>query len=219
MLRFEAVSRAFEGPRGRVEALRQAHLRVAPGEMVAIQGPSGCGKTTLLLAAGALLRPDEGRVFLGDDDVYAQSAAARGALRAARIGFVFQQFHLIPYLTVEENVLAPSVALSVKPRDLVARAHDLVRRFNLEHRADHVPAQLSVGEKQRVAMARALLNRPGLLLADEPTGNLDEANAGVILDYMLDFRRDGGAVLLVTHDARVAARADRALRMSDGRLE
>jgi putative ABC transport system ATP-binding protein len=219
MLRLERVSRAFEGPQGRVKALAVVNLAVAPGEMVAVRGPSGCGKTTLLLSAGALLRPDEGRVLLGGQDVYAMSAAARGLLRAERIGFVFQQFHLIPYLTVEENVLAPSVALANPPRDVGAHAADLIRRFNLEHRSRHVPAQLSVGEKQRVALARSLLNRPCLLLADEPTGNLDEANANAILEYMLEFKRGGGAVLIVTHDARVAARADRTLLMSDGQLE
>ena len=217
-LRFESVGRTFTGPAGAVTALDGVTFGVAAGELLALQGPSGCGKTTLLLTAGALLAPQSGRVLLGGDDLYRMAPSARGARRASGIGFVFQQFHLIPYLSARENVLAAAVAAAACPADAAARADALLRRFDLEPRVRHLPAQLSTGERQRVALARALLNRPRLLLADEPTGNLDDASAALILDSLREFAAAGGAVLLATHDARVASAAGRVLRMERGRV-
>jgi ABC-type lipoprotein export system ATPase subunit len=181
-----------------------------------VQGPSGCGKTTLLLAAGGLQVPDGGRVTVAGQDLFALSSEERAGFRAAKIGFVFQQFHLIPYLSVLDNVLAPSLA-SPSP-DNRARARELIARFGLTERADHVPAALSTGERQRAALARALLNKPQLLLADEPTGNLDADNGRLVLGYLADFAKEGGAVLLVTHDLRVAEYAHRIVRLQNGRL-
>jgi len=199
-----------------VRAVDGVALAVAPGEFVAVQGPSGCGKTTLLLVAGGLLRPDGGRVAVGGDDPYALSAEGRARFRAARIGFVFQQFHLVPYLSVLDNVLVPSLA-EARP-GAAARARGLVERFGLGPRADHRPGELSTGERQRVALARALLNEPRLILADEPTGNLDRASAAVVLDHLAEFAKADGAVLLVTHDPWAAQRATRQVRMETGRL-
>ncbi len=203
------------GPR-EIRAVDDVSLHVAAGEFVAMQGPSGCGKTTLLLVAGGLLGPDAGGVRADGADPYALGTEARAAWRAATVGFVFQQFHLVPYLTVVENVLAPSLARPAVEAETRARA--LIERFGLGPRADHVPAELSTGERQRTALARALLNRPKLILADEPTGNLDGASAAMVLSDLAAFARAGGAVLLMTHDPRAAEVADRILPMADGRL-
>ncbi len=211
MLEIRNLSKTYRGPDGPLTVLRGLDLDVGAGEFVAVQGRSGCGKTTLLLAAGGLLHPDAGRVAVAGQDLYALSAEARTRFRAARIGFVFQQFHLIPYLSVLDNVLSPALALKVP--DARVRAEELVAALGLAARRHHVPAQLSTGERQRTALARALLNRPGLLLADEPTGNLDRDSADVVLGHLADFARNGGAVLLVTHDAEAAARAQRVVRL------
>jgi ABC-type lipoprotein export system ATPase subunit len=216
MLRVENLAKAYRVAARTVRALDGVSLEVAAGEFVAVHGPSGCGKTTLLLAAGALQRPDAGRVTLRGENPYDLTPEARAAWRAAHVGFVFQQFHLIPYLTVLENVLAPSVAAPAA--DAGTRARELVERFGLADRAGHVPAELSTGERQRVALARALLNRPGLVLADEPTGNLDPASAAVVLGRLAEFAKSGGAVLLVTHDPLAAQYAGRTLRMEGGKM-
>jgi len=216
MLEFKNISKWFDGPQGVVTALEDVSLSVSPGELLAVHGPSGCGKTTLLLTAGALLRPNAGQVSLDGQDPYGQNPEVRSELRARMIGFVFQQFHLIPYLTVRQNILAPSLAMPAKEAD--QRAQELVSRFGLDDRAGHVPAQLSTGQRQRTALARALLNKPKIILADEPTGNLDEGNADIVFGYLSQYVAEGGCVLLVTHDVRAAAHANRTLQMVDGRL-
>ena len=216
MLKLENVTRWFDGPSGSVKALDAVSLSVDAGEFVAVQGPSGCGKTTLLLTAGGLLKPSAGDVFVNGRNLYRLSAEARSRQRAETIGFVFQQFHLVPYLTVLENVLAPTLALP--DREAAERAEALLERFHLVHRKHHKPAALSTGERQRTALARALLNRPRLLLADEPTGNLDEKNSEIVLRHLAEFARDGGVVLLVTHDPRAAGFAQRTVRMAEGSL-
>jgi ABC-type lipoprotein export system ATPase subunit len=210
------LTREFAGPSGPVRALDSVSLSLAEGEFVAVQGPSGCGKTTLLLTLGGLLRPTNGTVEVDGTNPYALPAEARARFRAAHVGFVFQQFHLVPYLSVRENVLAP--ALACPQAEAAVRAQDLLRRFGLEPRAAHVPAALSTGERQRTALARAFLNRPRLLLADEPTGNLDRDNAAIVLEHLAEYARQGGSVLLVTHDAQAAASAQRVLRMERGKL-
>lgn len=216
MLKFENVTRSFKGPQGEVKALNAVTLEVSSGEVIAVRGSSGCGKSTLLLAAGTLLRPSAGTVLIDGSDPYALSPEKRSALRASNIGFVFQQFHLVPYLSVLDNVLLPSV---VRPADDAAqRAHGLLQRFGMDHRAHHVPAQLSIGERQRTALARALFNRPELLLADEPTGNLDPENGEIVLQALKSFADEGGAVLLVTHDEAAAQCSTRTLRMAGGSL-
>jgi putative ABC transport system ATP-binding protein len=217
LLQIESLSKSYPGPQGTIHAVDEVSLTVGAGEFVAVQGPSGCGKTTLLLAAGALLRPTRGRVAVNGEDPYALSPGQRARLRATKVGFVFQQFHLVPYLDVLDNILAPTLALGTNG-SARARALELTARFGLTQRLRHLPAALSTGERQRVALARALLNRPKLLLADEPTGNLDPENAQMVLRCLAEFARDGGAVLLVTHEPGTSDYASRILRMNGGRI-
>ena len=216
MLEFDNVSRWFNGTQGKVAALKSVSFSVRPGELLAVRGPSGCGKTTLLLTAGGLLHPSAGRISVAGQDPYKLDPEQRSQLRARMIGFVFQQFNLIPYLTVRQNILAASLAMPGKKA--AERAGSLVNRFGLADRADHVPAQLSTGERQRTALARALLNEPKVILADEPTGNLDEDNAQTVFGYLSQYVSDGGCVLLVTHDARAAAHATRTIQMNAGQI-
>jgi len=216
LLEIEDLGKTYRGPEGEIRALEGVSLEMRAGEFVAVQGPSGSGKTTLLLAAGGLLVPAGGRVVVAGQEMYALSPEKRARFRATTIGFVFQQFHLIPYLSVMDNVLAPSLAARVP--DAAGRARELLAQFNLADRIHHVPGALSTGERQRTALARALLNRPGLLLADEPTGNLDEDNSDVVLGCLKEFAEAGGAVLLVTHDSRAASYAQRVLRLEGGKM-
>lgn len=216
MLVFENLSKTYHSAKGDVCALQSVSFAVSGGAFVAVRGPSGCGKSTLLLAAGGLLAPTEGRVRVAGRDVYGLTGEARARFRAETIGFVFQQFHLLPYLTVLDNVLAPAWALSRPGLD--ERARSLVAQLGLEPRINHVPSELSTGERQRVAMARALLHEPKVLLADEPTGNLDGKNAEIVLGYIADFAKAGGAVLLVTHDPAAARYADTSIHLDAGRI-
>jgi putative ABC transport system ATP-binding protein len=216
LLQLENLGKSYAGPKGNVSAVDGVSLTVGAGEFVAVQGPSGCGKTTLLLAAGALLQPSRGRVLLNGQDPYTLSFEQRARFRAVNVGFVFQQFHLIPYLSVLDNVLAPSLA--VRGSAAEGRARELIAHFGLQDRAHHLSAELSTGERQRTALARALLNRPRLLLADEPTGNLDGENSQIVLGYLARFAQNGGAVLLATHDPAAARYAQRLVPLRDGRL-
>jgi len=214
-LEMKDVSKVYR-PRGRAEvyALRNLSLRVKPGDFKVVCGRSGSGKSTLLLAAGGLQAPETGTVRVNGADLYQLSSEKRARFRASTIGFVFQQFHLIPFLNVLENVMAPTLALPGKASEKNAR--DLIAYFGLDHRLDHPPSELSIGERQRVALARAMLNEPALLLADEPTGNLDEENAEAVLHHLREFARRGGAVLLATHNTRIAA--DETYLLRDGAL-
>lgn len=216
VLQIQDLKKTYAGPSGAIGAVDGISLTLNRGNFVAVQGPSGCGKSTLLLAAGGLLTPDAGKVRVADADIYALSAENRARHRAAKIGFVFQQFHLIPYLDVLDNVLAPTMALPMAHAK--KKALDLISRFGLDHRIHHVPAALSTGERQRTALARALLHDPPLLLADEPTGNLDEANGEAVLSHLAAFAAGGGSVLLVTHDPKAARHASRTIVMRDGRI-
>lgn len=212
MIQLDHVSHQYRSPEGPdVLAVDQTDLHVKAGEFLALRGPSGCGKTTLLLIAGGLLRPTSGEVTVAGKQPYHLSQEARAAFRAESIGFVFQQFHLVPYLDVLDNILAPSAASGTTDRQ---RAEALMREFGLEARAHHTPAALSTGERQRTAMARALYNNPQVLLADEPTGNLDPDNAAIILERLQAFAAKGGAVLMVTHEDQACRAADKTLTLS-----
>jgi len=201
---------------GSVRALDGVTLSVAPGEFVAVRGPSGCGKTTLLLSAGGLLAPDAGEVIVAGKHPYRLSADGRARFRARYIGFVFQQFHLIPYLDVLDNILVPSMATPTP--DLRRRAEELMERFGLADRRRHLPSELSTGERQRVALARAMLNEPRLVLADEPTGNLDAHNARRVLNALAEFAREGGSVLMVTHDNAAESVVNRWIQLRQGKV-
>ncbi len=207
MLALEKVVKTYPKGNLRITALTSIDVTVRAGEFVAVQGPSGSGKTTCLLIAGGLLHPDSGKVRLDGRDLYAMTPNQLAAFRSQNIGIVFQQYHLIPYLSVLENILAPEVARDRATGTDHGRA--LAAQFGLEHRLDHTPAELSSGEKQRVALARALLFQPKILLADEITGNLDDANARIVLGYLREYVDTGGSVLMVTHDRESAGRADR----------
>ena len=220
LLSLDSVHKTYQSNGRAVQAVVSASFSLEPGEFVALQGKSGCGKSTLLLVAGGLLRPDQGSVQVVGEDLYLASAARRAAHRAKHIGFVFQQFHLVPYLNVLENVMAVRLAGGgSSPAETRSKAEELVARFGLTERAGHRPKQLSTGERQRTALARALMNDPELILADEPTGNLDPENAGLVLSQLSAFAKNGGGVLLVTHDRTAADRAQRRVRMSDGELQ
>lgn len=202
-------------PAGPVNILRGISLAVAAGETVALVGPSGSGKSTLLMALGGLERPTAGRVLIGGEDLGALGEDALARLRRQRIGIVFQSFHLIPTMTALENVALPRELGG--SRDAFAAAARGLETVGLGHRLDHYPAQLSGGEQQRVAIARAFIANPELLLADEPTGNLDAATGGLVIDCLFEQRaRHGTALLLITHDESLAARCARRIRLSDG---
>lgn len=219
VLELNGICKTYAGPKGAVEVLKGVDLAIDSGEFVALRGASGSGKSTLLWVAGALMTPTGGTVRLNGHDLYALSPEARAHARAAGIGFVFQNFHLVPYLTVRENVLAPSLAGgNGNAVALGRRADELIEQLGIAPRREHVPSKLSSGERQRTALARALLREPKLVLADEPTGNLDAANAEGVLAELQRFARGGGAVLLVTHSDQAAAVAQRRLAIVDGRV-
>ena len=216
LLRFEGVSKRFHRGAEEVVALENVDLHIERGEYVALIGPSGSGKSTLLHLAGGLDQPDSGRIFLGDRDLSTLSIGERAKLRRREIGFVFQFFHLIPTLTVKENVELPLLLDGAKSN---GRTADLLDRVGIGHRSAHLPGELSGGELQRAAIARALVAEPEIILADEPTGNLDSATSEAVLGLLAEQVRDAGAALvMVTHDRDVAARAPRSYTLRDGKL-
>ncbi len=202
ILELKNISKTYLKSKCDVLALKNISLALKPKDFVVVQGSSGCGKTTLLLIAGGLLKPDSGKVLMDNRDFYTLSSEKRAQIRALRIGFVFQQFFLIPYLNVLDNIL--SASLGVKTKQTKERAMELIKHFDLENRINHFPSELSTGERQRVALARAVFNKPKLILADEPTGNLDAKNAAIVVSYLKEFAKKGSAVLLVTHSTKIA---------------
>jgi putative ABC transport system ATP-binding protein len=201
-----------------VHALRGVDLEIRAGEWVAVTGPSGCGKSTLLNVLAGIDEPTEGRVELLDRPLAGLGEGERGRLRLLSVGFVFQRFHLLPVLTAAENVELPMAEAKVPRVVRRARARELLEYVGLGHRWGHRPPQLSGGEQQRVAIARALANRPALLLADEPTGELDQQTGEGILELFARLNAEGTTLVTVTHDERVAERAGRTIRMADGRI-
>jgi len=219
MLVADDIHKAYPTPAGPLAVLAGVSLRVAPGESVAVLGPSGSGKSTLLNILGTLEPPTRGCVRLDEIEPAALAEPALARFRNRTLGFVFQDHHLLPQCTALENVLVPTLAGPADP-DAARRATDLLARVGLADRVSHRPAELSGGERQRVALARALINRPRLLLADEPTGNLDETTAEGIAELLAELpRRDGVMLVVVTHTIALARRCDRVLRLHAGRLE
>jgi len=212
------ASKLYPMPAGDVRALTDVSLQVQSGDWLALMGPSGCGKSTLLNLFGAVDVPSSGEVVLEGTETTRLGDSARTALRLTRVGFVFQRFFLLPMLTAYENVLLPMLEARVPRAEREARALELLEYVGLAGRRDHRPAQLSGGEMQRVAIARALANRPRLLLADEPTGELDEATGGVIARLLSRLSADGLTIVLVTHNPALAAQAKRTLHLRDGRV-
>jgi ABC-type lipoprotein export system ATPase subunit len=213
----ERLEKIYPGPGGGTPALRGVDLKIERGEAVAVMGASGSGKSTLLQVLGAIDTPTRGRAFVLGDEVGSLRGFARTRFRREKVGFVFQQFHLVPTLTALEQVELPLRYAHVSRRERLLRARRLLDEVGLGPRASHLPSALSGGEQQRVAIARALANAPSLILADEPTGNLDGERARAVIDLLVAARRERGvALLIVTHDAAVAGRADRIVRLLDG---
>ena len=219
MIKLQGVSRLYparaEAPGGVIHALDDFSLAVAPGEWVSIMGPSGSGKSTLINLIGCLDRPSSGAIWLDGEDVANISGVELNRVRAEKIGFVFQQFHLIPYLTAVENVMLAQYFHSMTDEK---EALDALERVGLKDRAHHVPSQLSGGEQQRVCIARALINDPKIILADEPTGNLDALNEEIVLRLLREFHQQGRTIVMVTHDPVVARLADRRIELHHGKI-
>ena len=219
LIELNGVRRRYAMDGQAVEALAGIDLRIGAGEFVAITGASGSGKSSLLNILGCLDRPTEGRYLIEGRDVAGMDDEDASDIRNRRIGFVFQSFHLLPRLTVLENVLLPLRFHREPPQDADAHARELLRQVGLEQRMAHRPAELSGGQMQRAAIARALVLRPAILLADEPTGNLDSKSAADVLRLIDDVHAAGQTVFMVTHDNDIAARAPRSIRLRDGKVE
>jgi ABC-type lipoprotein export system ATPase subunit len=217
MVRLENLSKIYRTKHGDVKALDKINLRVKEGEFVVIRGPSGSGKTTLLLLIGGMLHPTEGQVIANNSNIYALSKRERSLFRAKNIGFVFQLYYLVPYLNIIENVLLPAGV--GKGQYKRADAKELLKRLNLAERMYHKPSELSAGEKQRTAIARAMLKHPKIILADEPTGNLDPENSEGIIGHLAEFHRSGHTVIVVTHGMSANQYADRIIHLRNGQIE
>jgi lipoprotein-releasing system ATP-binding protein len=219
VLRLERLERAYTQGNRRIEVLKGATASFYPGEAVALLGPSGAGKSTLLHIAGLLERPNSGQVLIDGIDCVALSDSEQTRMRRMEVGFVYQFHHLLPEFTALENVELPQLILGLERKEAERRAKELLKSLGLEERWDHRPAQLSGGEQQRVAIARAVANSPKVLLADEPTGNLDPPTAERVFEQLIALiRRSGVAAVIATHNLDLAARMDRTLRLTDGLL-
>ncbi|MCS7159760.1 MAG: ABC transporter ATP-binding protein [Gemmatales bacterium] len=218
-LQVRQLTKAYIMPSGPLEVLRGIDLDVQPGEAIAIMGPSGSGKSTFLYILGTLEPPSSGTVLVDGEDPFQRPAQDLAQFRNRHIGFVFQEHYLLPQCTVWENVLVPSLINDISRLDAAVRARQLLEQVGLSHRLHHYPAELSGGERQRVAMARALINKPRLVLADEPTGNLDRQAANTVVSLLLDLVRNHGVILvLATHSLEIARRFARIYELFDGQL-
>jgi len=219
-LRLDGIVRTYQQGSTALKVLKGCNLLLQSGEIVALVGPSGSGKSTLLHLAGLLERPDDGEVYLNGDPCGSLSDEGRTRLRRINLGFVYQHHHLLPEFTALENVVMPQMIAGADHADARLRAQQLLLSLNLSERENHQPGQLSGGEQQRVAIARALANEPSILLADEPTGNLDPETAAAVFDQLLILVRDHGlAAVIATHNQQLASRLDRTLRLENGQLK
>lgn len=216
MLICENVSKIYKTKHNKINALNNVNVKIPNGQFVVLKGPSGSGKTTLLMAAGAMLRPTTGNIQIDGQNIYNLNPRGRAEFRADKIGFIFQMFHLLPYLNILDNILLASP--KPKSKTVIERAHQLLTELGLAERIDHMPSQLSAGEKQRTAIARAMLNEPAIILADEPTGNLDRDNAHQVIAHLSDFHHTGGTVLLATHQDIADSAADIVIKMDYGSI-
>ncbi len=218
LIQLEGVSKVFYTEEVETHALAGVHLTIGAGEYVSIAGPSGCGKTTLLSILGLLDSPTDGTYELNGHAVAGLSAAERARIRNREIGFIFQAFNLIGDLNVAENVELPLTYRGMPAAERKQRVQEALERVGMSHRTSHYPAQLSGGQQQRVAVARAIAGKPAVLLADEPTGNLDSTNGESVMDLLQELHRDGATVVMVTHDPRYARHAERTLHLFDGQV-
>ena len=218
LIRLEGLTKVFFTDEVETHALSGIHLDIQRGEYVAISGPSGCGKSTLLSILGLLDSPTEGTYVLNEKSVQGLNLSERARIRNREIGFIFQSFNLIGDLTVFENVEPPLTYRGMKASERKERVHQALERVGMAHRAKHLPSQLSGGQQQRVAVARALVGHPSILLADEPTGNLDSKNGDAVMELLRDLHRSGSTICMVTHDPRFARHADRTIHLFDGRV-
>jgi putative ABC transport system ATP-binding protein len=218
LIRLEGIRKVFYTEEVETHALSDVHLEVRQGEYIAIAGPSGCGKTTLLSILGLLDSPTEGTYDLAGEPVASLAAGDRARVRNRQIGFIFQAFNLIGDLTVSENVELPLTYRGMAADERTRRVKDALEKVGMAHRMRHYPAQLSGGQQQRVAVARAVAGDPAILLADEPTGNLDSVNGEAVMELLRELHRGGATICMVTHDARYASHAERAIHLFDGRV-
>ena len=218
LIQLQGIKKVFFTDEVETHALSDVHLDIKQGEYVAIAGPSGCGKTTLLSILGLLDTPTDGAYVLDGRPVANLSAADRARVRNRQIGFIFQAFNLIGDLTVYENVELPLTYRGLSGAERKKRVTDALERVGMSHRVKHYPAQLSGGQQQRVAVARAVAGDPAILLADEPTGNLDSSNGEAVMELLRELHRGGATICMVTHDPRYAAHADRSVELFDGRV-
>jgi putative ABC transport system ATP-binding protein len=218
IIRLSAVKKVFYTDEVETHALEEVHLELQPGEYLAVAGPSGCGKTTLLSILGLLDAPSEGNYELGGREVARLSASERAQIRNRQIGFIFQAFNLIGDLTVYENVELPLTYRKLPAAERKRRVESALERVGMTHRMRHFPSQLSGGQQQRVAVARAVAGEPLILLADEPTGNLDSVNGEQVMDLLQELHQAGSTICMVTHDSRYARHADRSIHLFDGRI-
>jgi putative ABC transport system ATP-binding protein len=218
LIRLEAVTKVFYTDEVETHALAGVHLDISPGEYVSIAGPSGCGKSTLLSILGLLDTPTDGNYWLNGRPVESLKLGERARIRNREIGFIFQSFNLIGDLTVWENVELPLTYRGMRAAERRQRVNEALDRVGMAHRAKHLPSQLSGGQQQRVAVARALAGHPLILLADEPTGNLDSANGEAVMELLRQLHGEGATVCIVTHDPRYARHADRTVQLFDGRI-
>jgi putative ABC transport system ATP-binding protein len=218
LIKLDGVTKVFVAEDVETHALSGIHLDIKKGEYVTIAGPSGCGKPTLLSIPGLLDSPTEGSYVLNEQQVHSLKLGERARIRNREIGFIFQAFNLIGDLTVYENVELPLTYRGMSSAERKKRVHDALERVGMSHRVKHYPSQLSGGQQQRVAVARALVGSPSILLADEPTGNLDSANGESVMELLSDLHRNGATICMVTHDPRYALLAQRTVRLFDGRI-
>ena len=218
LLRLEGVTKVFTTDEVETHALAGIHLEINKGDYISISGPSGCGKSTLLAILGLLDTPSDGKYILNETPVETLKMRDRARIRNREIGFIFQAFNLIGDLTVYENVELPLTYRNMPARERKGLVMEALERVGMSHRIKHYPSQLSGGQQQRVAVARALVGKPSILLADEPTGNLDSANGEAVMDLLRDLHRSGSTICMVTHDPRYARTADRIIQLFDGRV-
>ncbi len=218
MLKMVAVSKSYNHRGPAVTVLIGVSVEIPDGDFVSIVGPSGSGKSTLLLMLGGMLSPSSGRVLFDDQSLYDLAPDSRAAVRREKIGFVFQTFNLVPYLSALENVQVPLFLSGMSEAEQKARAADLLERFGLGDRLEHKPSELSVGQQQRVALARVLANDPSVILADEPTGSLDPETSAQVIAFLEELNHEGRTVVMVTHDPQVARRANRSLVLDRGAI-